>query len=302
MATSSYRSWLGRLIYARRKERRNCIIVVHAQGETGVGKSFLCLRLAEKWDPHFSAERVVFDAEDFISLCQTLPPESIIVYDDAAATVDRSKWHDAVNLAIKYALQVFRKKRITVFFNCPHPKNLDTNVMVQSDAVMRVYKPGLAKVYTYTLNWIDNTSYTAVKEWLGDPDDVKNRIRPPSQKLIEEYEKRKDVFIADTLLKGKSEIRAEREKRKKKPNQDEIYKDIVARNNIDRYKSKRGKNPWNVALIGADYSCSSTKAYQVAAKLEDAHHYERPDKDGELGDSSDAEVVPPEGELDEHDD
>ena len=62
-------------------------------GPTGSGKSYGAIRLAERIDPNFSVNRIVFTVKDFIHLMnQGLPKGSVIVFDDAGLGINSREW------------------------------------------------------------------------------------------------------------------------------------------------------------------------------------------------------------------
>ena len=58
--------WLLQWIRNRIKKNRNLIALFI--GDTGSGKSYSSIRLAETIDPGFSVDRIVFTVEDFMKL------------------------------------------------------------------------------------------------------------------------------------------------------------------------------------------------------------------------------------------
>ena len=67
------------------KKNKNAGIIVI--GQTGSGKSFVALKIAQDLDPNFTVqERVVYTASDFLSLLAhgNLPRGSVIIFDEVA--------------------------------------------------------------------------------------------------------------------------------------------------------------------------------------------------------------------------
>lgn len=61
--------------------------------DTGSGKSLASIRLAERVDPAFSVDRIVFTVKEFIALVNAgLPPGSVIVFDDAGIDINILLW------------------------------------------------------------------------------------------------------------------------------------------------------------------------------------------------------------------
>ena len=58
--------WLLQWIRNRIKKNRNLIALFI--GDTGSGKSLSSIRLAERVDPNFNVDRIVFTVDDFLAL------------------------------------------------------------------------------------------------------------------------------------------------------------------------------------------------------------------------------------------
>lgn len=91
-------------------------------GETGSGKSYAALRLAELLDPNFdTTKQVVFSVASFMKLLNegNLAPESVIIFDEAGVGIPAREWHSIGNKLFNYVLQTFRSSRYVTIFTTP---------------------------------------------------------------------------------------------------------------------------------------------------------------------------------------
>ncbi|MDS0257732.1 hypothetical protein ApAK_08680 [Thermoplasmatales archaeon AK] len=81
--------WLLQWFQHRIRKNRNVIALF--VGDTGSGKSLSAIRLAERVDPSFGVDRVVFTVKDFLALVNSgLSPGSVIVM---AGDVPKGLWN-----------------------------------------------------------------------------------------------------------------------------------------------------------------------------------------------------------------
>jgi predicted Zn-ribbon and HTH transcriptional regulator len=100
------------------KRNKNWLGIV--VGDTGSGKSFSAIRLAQAIDPGFTIDRVVFNPNDFIALIRSdLPRGSAIVFDEAGVGMPSREWYSIQNKVLGYVLQTFRYKNYAVIFTVP---------------------------------------------------------------------------------------------------------------------------------------------------------------------------------------
>lgn len=100
-----------------------CIIC----GETGSGKSYSALRIAELCDSSFDINRVVFNAAEFMELLRAHRKRGdIIVFDEAGVGLPSREWFSLSNKAINYVLQTFRALNLGVIFTTPSFNFIDS--------------------------------------------------------------------------------------------------------------------------------------------------------------------------------
>ena len=99
--------WLLQWIRNRIKKNRNLIALFI--GDTGSGKSLSSIRLAERVDPNFSVDRIVFTVKEFLDLVNSgLPAGSVIVFDDAGLGINARLWQEMSARVFGMLTQGFR--------------------------------------------------------------------------------------------------------------------------------------------------------------------------------------------------
>lgn len=113
-------------IKRRLKRNQNCLIVVC--GQTGSGKSYATIRLAEEVDESFHLGRVVFKIRDFMRMLDgRLKKGNVLIYDEAGTGINARDWWSISNKLVNYVLQTFRQDNIVVFFTVPDISFLDSH-------------------------------------------------------------------------------------------------------------------------------------------------------------------------------
>ncbi|EQD66410.1 hypothetical protein B1B_06148 [mine drainage metagenome] len=89
-------------------------------GDTGSGKSYSAIRLAERVDPNFSVARIVFTVKEFLDPVNSgLPKGSVIVFDDAGLGINARLWQEMSARVFGMLTQGFRYKQILTFITVP---------------------------------------------------------------------------------------------------------------------------------------------------------------------------------------
>jgi hypothetical protein len=124
-------------------------------GETGSGKSYSALKIAETADPTFSAERVVFSAPQFIRLLgKKLKKGNIVVFDEAGVGMPAREWYSISNKTLGYILQTFRHQNLGVIFTTPDFSFMD----VQARKLFHSY---------FETTTIDRNKKCVVLKWMN---------------------------------------------------------------------------------------------------------------------------------------
>jgi len=175
---------------------RNFIGIIH--GPTGSGKSYLGMKIAEKLDPTFNIERVIFDPEDFFDLIGKLPKRAWLVFDESGAILDARRFMTVVNCVVSYVLETFRYKQISVIFTVPNLKMIDANVRRLMHSMMFQRDRGKARIYRVDTGY-DGTVYAFR---IGKFEDVQK----PSKELCVAYEAKKAKAFKQILQKARDAL------------------------------------------------------------------------------------------------
>ncbi len=267
--------WFTRLVMGRVYTENNVLGLI--TGPTGIGKTYMGLRLCEAFDPKFDSSRICFTALEFLELLPKVPSKGWILWDEPGVYVSHRKWLSEANQAIQFVVQSFRYKFINVFFALPSKFFLDKvpREMCHYELVMK--RRGEAGVYRIIKSSFYDVTYT---KFLGN---VYSTL--PSKKLRDAYEKmrREHQDSLYSKLTKKLQIIETKEKAKieeeMKPKRDFEYILGQARSILEhiynpRKKTDQGKI--DVPLMMRALKIPYSTAYRVRrALLEEIHLMER---------------------------
>ncbi len=229
--------WLIPAIKRRIRENRNFIAIF--TGDTGSGKSWAAIRLAELIDPSFNADRIVFTVQDFMHLINSpMTKGSVIIFDDAGLGINAREWQKTAQKLFSMVMQGFRYKQINVFFTVPKLFMIDR----QSRA--------LAHMHFMTTNIQGSLKMYVIRENKYNPDQPLEmfpkihrsghtvvikivRFAKPSSKLADKYETNKHEYM-DSLFQGyeKEILEKNKQSKNKEENKDlksEKLKQIICK-------------------------------------------------------------------------
>lgn len=250
-------------------------------GETGSGKSYSALRIAELCDRSFSINRVVFTAEQFMNVLSSRPKlkrGNIIIWDEAGVGLPAREWYSISNKAINYVLQTFRHENLGVIFTTPSFNFIDiqarklfhtyieTQFINYKDEYVRVKwlnlqeNPRLDKIYFHYPTVSYNGKRITVKGM---------NLHKPSQMLINAYEKRKRMFTAELKQDIKSIVE------KKGPESTVDINDIVSTvlNSPEAYIKTYNKRKFiDVNKLINSFGIGISKAMRAKQRIEAELH------------------------------
>jgi len=96
-------------------------------GDTGTGKSFCALSMAEKLDPTFNVNRIHFDHNQLLRAIRDSKPGEAHVMDEAGATFGARDFMSAGNKELSKIFQVFRYKNLYLIWTLPDMAMIDIN-------------------------------------------------------------------------------------------------------------------------------------------------------------------------------
>lgn len=109
----------------RKITQENFDFVTVISGYEGSGKSTLALKVAGYTDPDFNGTRVAFTGDELLSLMETAPRGSSILFDEAAMGLYNRESMTATNRAITTAAMIARAKNYHLVLCIPSFWSLD---------------------------------------------------------------------------------------------------------------------------------------------------------------------------------
>lgn len=224
-----------RMITQRIKTNKNYMVLI--QGETGCGKSYVALRLGEIIDKNFSIDNVVFTPQAFSALFDAgrLKPGAVVIFDEAGVGMSSKEWASRSNKLISNITQTFRTNRHVVIFTLPSGRYLDSSIrnifhaLIEPLGVEQGTTKNAFKLLKIEQNYRQNKTYypyyrfqdKRTARWFKY---AIIRIGKPTEKLCEEYEKKRDAYLStlnvdlrNWTVHGKRTKFGEEAKAKEKP-------------------------------------------------------------------------------------
>ena len=124
LAKTQQKHWIN-YILQRIKKNKNFLAFVG--GQTGSGKSWSCLRIAQELDAEFNIGRVVFTGLELMNLINSgkLKRGSVIVFEESGVEMNNRNWQSVVNKLLNYLLQTFRHLGFILIMNSPYMDFID---------------------------------------------------------------------------------------------------------------------------------------------------------------------------------
>lgn len=259
-------------VYSRIEKNQNFLGI--AVGGTGSGKSYTMMRIAQKLDPSFTADRVCFTPKEFMEKIQEeLPSGSVIMYDEAGVGVDARSWQSISNKMINYVLQTFRYRNLIVLFTVPKFDFIDKNcralfhVLFKTQSIRKASKLAVVKPYIiapdHTASWRGSQGYIKkfMKTTLGGRyvkiDTI--YLRLPRLSLRRDYEDKKHEFCKN--LYDKLGLELEDKKKVKKVELTDRQKEVYA-------LKKEGVEPVKISKeLGISQSSVHSHLKRIEKKL-----------------------------------
>jgi ABC-type oligopeptide transport system ATPase subunit len=246
------------LIHKRiNKYNKNWLAVI--VGETGSGKSYSAMKLAELLDPTFNISRVVFTPKGFIKLLNKgkLRKGNIIIFDECGVGLSSRNWYNTINKVIGYILQTFRHRNLGVIFTSPDISFVDVQARklfhTYFETLKIDYEKGLVatKVFRIQTNPRFNKSY--FKRYRLESKGGKYALKTlyismPSKELIRSYEAKKRRYTKKLGQKVEEEVDKLDEKPKPQLT-DQHYVKLVKK----KLKGKKITIPLIQSLTGLSY-------------------------------------------------
>ena len=202
--------WLLQWFKHRIQKNRNVIALFI--GDTGSGKSLSSIRLAERVDPSFNVDRIVFTVQEFVSLVNSgLPPGSVIVFDDAGLGINARLWQDMNARVFGMLTQGFRYKQIITFITVPDESFIERQsrklVHIRFEATD---VQGLMKQKLLSRNTFDPerpyAKYPQIRRGISKIRVKLVKFKLPSDELREKYEAKKAEYMDKKFREFQEEL------------------------------------------------------------------------------------------------
>jgi hypothetical protein len=189
----------SKALYSRQHKGVNTIVLI--VGARGIGKSYLSLKLGERYDPQFSVDNVTFDIEEFLVRVDVLRHRnwSWLIFDEIGLEVAARDFMSMINKIMSYVSQSFRYTKVNLACVCPDPDMVDLHVRKLSDFWMLVTHRGHARVFKTKMNPFRSGSYYT-------PLFCELNISLPSDALAERYEEKRHQVLKEKYQDYLSEI------------------------------------------------------------------------------------------------
>lgn len=217
-------SWI-RYIDLRIRQNKNFLGFI--SGQTGSGKSYCALSLAEMIDPEFSVERCIFSGKELMQLINSdkLGKGNVIIWDEAGIDLSNRSWQSTTNKLLNFLLQTFRHRNFILIFTSPYIDFVDNNTRKLFHAEFKTqsidFKDKVTKIKPQLIQYNSRLGkfyykYLRVVTGQGDVVPIESwKIPIPSKELIEAYERKKNKFTAELNKNISFELEKEENKDKK---------------------------------------------------------------------------------------
>jgi len=208
-------------IYERRNilKKNTFILIV---GESGEGKSYAALRIAEFIDSQFDpSQQVIYTAADLLKKIEEAREKKykVLILDEAHTTIPARLWYSITNIATTFILTTFRQlQRLCLIFVSPSIEEVDVSIRrsVNFYFIVKRTTNEFSYVFPYqvVINRFDlekqkvrlkrltikhNRKIYIIKEFL---------LKKPSKENIEKYENAAVKYKADLLRRQLNEIQS----------------------------------------------------------------------------------------------
>lgn len=224
--------------YIKSRIKKNKNFLGFISGQTGSGKSYCSLRIAEELDSDFSIERVVFSGLELMKLINNgnLKRGTVIVFEEAGVEMSNKNWASVTNKMLNYLIQTFRHRGFILIMNSPYMDFIDSATRKLFHAEFQTmgidfnkevckvkpqliqYNARLQKFYYKKLRVIREEGNIPISFWTIDK---------PSKVLVVDYEKKKRVYTNTLNLKIMSELESLENKDRNKNKLTEIQQEVV---------------------------------------------------------------------------
>ena len=223
------------LNHLQNRIKRNGNALIGIVGDTGSGKSYFAMNIAESIDPKFNVSNITFTPSSFLEKVKTCKPNQVIIMDDAGLTIPARQFYSMSNQFISTALETCRFKNQILIMTMPTLSMIDKNArrlmnyVFWMKSIDRTRQTSTATMYFISTNPIQDKIYykhpvkdNAVFESLT--------VHMPSETLLNSYELYKGKFLNSAygeMVSKLHQIEKKKEHKKhEKDNMDLIIKSL----------------------------------------------------------------------------
>lgn len=245
-------------------------------GETGSGKSWAAIRLAEIIDPEFSADQIAFSIREFMELVNddSLGRGSVIVFEEASVEASAYEWYERSNQILANVLDTWRHQNRGAIFTLPSFGQLMKPARGRMSALIQMHrkyaKQGKTIAKYKNVDQDSEEGKLLTKYPIIDKTQYRFlTINKPSKELREAYESRKEEY-AEELNEGLLQELIDEEEGVEEEEQSprDVVQEIIDDDCVDEYI---GDNPagdyLDRSLLKADYGLSRSESKQVKKLL-----------------------------------
>ncbi|WP_121744898.1 zonular occludens toxin domain-containing protein [Natronorubrum halophilum] len=246
-------------------------------GETGSGKSWASIRIAEAVDPDFSIDQVAFGVREFMELVtdDSLGRGSVIVFEEASVEASAHEWYSKSNQVLSNVLDTWRHQNRGAIFTLPAFGQLQKTARGRMSALVQMHEKNEDAGYTIAKykRCQQNTDTGKIYKKYSTLNGKRYKyltLRPPSEELRQAYEEKKSQYTRDLNEELLEELIAAEEEKKKDEDQDpkDIYNKITSEGAISEYISdNHGQQYIDRDLIELEYDIGDKQSRKVKALL-----------------------------------
>lgn len=248
-------------------------------GETGSGKSWASIRIAEAVDPNFTVDQVAFGMREFMELVNddSLGRGSVIVFEEASVEANAQEWFSKGNKVLRQVLDTWRHQNRGAIFTLPAFGQLDRTARGRMSSLIQMRTKEEEKGYTvakFKRLQQDSDSGKIYRKYpvLGGKQYKLLKLNKPSKELREAYEQKKSEYteqLNEELLQELiDEIDDGEDDTEVLTGPREIADDIIDNNNVDQYIAQNPAGKYvDRDAIELDYEVGSGTSKKVKAAL-----------------------------------
>lgn len=256
-------------------------------GETGKGKSYTCLSIAECVDPNFTIDQVAFGIDEFLELVMddSLGRGSMIILEEASVEAAAEDFHEVSNKVLRQVLETWRQQNRGALLNLPTFSRLDKGAKIRMTALIQQQAKFEREGYSLATYKHLQTNSDTGKIYRHYPEingkeHRQLKIAPPSEDLREAYEQRSDEYTAELneeLLEDL--LKAEAEDDESDSDDPEWIAEDILDSGLDNYiEDNHGQKYISRKLIEVDYDIGRRRSKKVKAALKRAASDEQLDQ------------------------